>query len=509
MKEICYIPCMELITKTYEEKISFVLSFYDRLVFTGVMPEISYAQGMTSYLYNNNIRIFDYPKFAEPFKKQILENAEKLAKENGIEIEFIRKSKIRKEDIISKKIKDRGTTPGLVHVISAMETCPTYKPWHDKKSGRTFVKPDQSKCLHYYFYFIDEYLGLCYVRVPTWAPFRLQVYMNGHNMLASQLDASGISYTMIDNAFDSLSNVKKAQELADGIDINKIHRRLDEIAWRYCGVHKNLGFRYHWTIMQAEYATDIVFKKQEDLQAIYGEITATAVHTVKPDNVATFLGRKLDGRYQGEVGNNYNVRIEGSRIKHSMGPVSIKIYDKFSKILRIETTTNDVSFFKHYREVVHRDGTRSMKNAPLKKGIYSLGMLKDNLLAANNRYLEFISSFDNKEAGHKRLEKISSSKIEGNRRYKGFNFFDTKDLHILVTILRGEFNIRGFQNKDLQKLLGLSSAQISRLLKRLRIHGLIKKVANTYKYYVQKLGKEIIIMAEKIKELVLVPAFCY
>ena len=84
-----------------------------------------------------------------------------------------------------------------------------------------------------------------------------------------------------------------------------------------------------------------------------------AIHTVKPDNIATFLGQKLHGNYEGEVGNNYNIRIEGSKIKHSMGEVSIKMYDKYGKILRIETTTNNLSFFKHYRTVEHRDGTKS------------------------------------------------------------------------------------------------------------------------------------------------------
>ena len=125
--------------------------------------------------------------------------------------------------------------------------------------------------------------------------------------------------------------------------------------------------------------------KQEDLQPIYSEIIATAIHTVRPDNIATFPGQKLDPRYQGETGNNYHVRIEGTRIKHTMGTVSIKMYDKFSKILRIETTANDISFFKHFREVVHRDGTTSNQMASLKKNIYSLTFLADNLIAANKR----------------------------------------------------------------------------------------------------------------------------
>lgn len=473
------------------------------------MPEISYSQGMTKYMYEKGIKIFDYPKFAEPFKETIRAKAEQIAKEHGIEIEFIRKAGIRKESIITEKIEKRGAHPGIVHIISAMEGCNTYKPWHDKTTGKTFLKPDTSKCLHYYFYFIDEQVGLGYVRVPTWCPFRLQVYINGHNLLASELKQAGIKFSMIDNAFDRLEDASIAQDLSDKISIEKLHRKLDEFAWQFCPVYKDFNLRYHWSVMQAEYATDIVFKKQESLQTIYGELVATAIHTVKPENIATFLGHKLDPRYEGEVGNNYNVRIEGSRIKHTMGSVSIKMYDKFRKILRIETTANDISFFKHFREVVHRDGTTSHQMAPLKKNIYSLSFLTDNLKASNRRYLEFISAFDNKEVGRKRLEDVTSSKSENNRNYKGFNFFSVEDLLVLTAIVRGEFNIYGFRNKNMQKLLGFNGGKISRLIKRLRVHGLIKKAADSYKYYLTKIGKETIVMAQKIKELVLVPAYCY
>jgi hypothetical protein len=82
-----------------------------------------------------------------------------------------------------------------------MESCNAYRPWYDKKTGDTTLKPTSGKCLHYYFYFIDESFGLCYVRVPTWAPFRLQVYFNGHNWLAQRLEKAGIAFKMADNAF--------------------------------------------------------------------------------------------------------------------------------------------------------------------------------------------------------------------------------------------------------------------------------------------------------------------
>lgn len=498
---------MELLTRKYEKEISGVLGCFDRVVITGTLPQLCYSEGMTSYLTSNGIRIFDYPLFAEPFKEELRKNAEKIASENGIEIEFISKSHIRKEDIIQKRLEERGNQPGLVHIISAMESCPSYQPWHDKRTDKTYLKGKQGKCLHYYFYFIDEYLGLIYIRVPTWCPFKLQIYFNGHNILARELDNAGIPYTMIDNAFDSIGSFESAQELSDNLSIKKIHEKLNELAKKYCPIYEHFNQSYHWSIMQVEYSTDVVFKNQEKLHSIYSDLVSVAIHTVKPENIATFLGKKLDSRYTGEMGNNYHIRIEGSRIKHTMGKSSIKMYDKFNKILRIETTTNDVSFFKNYREIEHKDGSKTMGYAHLKKNIYSLNALKDLFKSSNQRYLEFISAIENKDIGRKNLDKITQSKKENERNYRGFNFFDTKDDSVLLALLRGEFNIYGFQNKDLKKLLStFSREQISRLLKRLRVHGLIKKTTKAYKYYLTKLGKETILMAEKIKETLLIPA---
>jgi hypothetical protein len=497
---------MELLTERYSKAISGILSSYDRVVLTGTIPVICYAQGMTLYLYNKGIRIFDYPKFAEPFKDKINENAKQLARDNGIEIEFVRKSSIRKEELVKKAIEKSGKTRGLVHIISAMEACPTYKPYHNKVTGKTYLKGDQSKCLHYYFYFIDETLGLVYCRVPTWCPFRLQIYFNGHNWLASELTAEGIKYTMIDNAFDSIEDFDKAQEISDNLVIEKLHKILDKFAETYCPVYKEFDQIYHWSVMQAEYATDIIFKKQEQLQSIYEKLISTAIHTVKPDNIATFLGQKIHGKYQGEMGNNYNIRVEGSRIKHTMGQVSIKMYDKFKKILRIETTTNNISYFKHYRMVEHRDGTSTYEQAGLKRNIYSLFPLMQILKSSNRRYLEFISAIEDDKAGKDNLSKISQKKVENNRSYKGFNFFDRLDLSLLLTIARGEFNISGFRSKNLKKYLPeKSSSQISRILKRLHVFGLIKKIRNCYKYYLTELGKTVILTGLKIKKLVIIP----
>jgi hypothetical protein len=495
-----------LLTERYQDRIRGNISCYDRVIIQGTLPGLCFAEGMTSFLNKRGVRSFDYPRFAEPLRDTLRANAERLAREHGVEIEFVRKTSARKEKRIAEVVRQRGTHPGLVHVLSAMEVCPAYKPWHDKPTHKTFLKPDSGKCLHYYFYFIDEELGLLYVRVPTWCPFRLQFYFNGHNLLATKLKAHGIEYRLLDKAFVQISDFQRAQQLSDDLDIARLHQKLDDYAQLCCPVIETLTLKYHWTLMQVEYSTDIIFTQQKDLALIYDTITRTAIHTVKPDDVATFLGRKLTDKYQDASGNRFSTRIEGTCIKHHMGPVAIKLYDKFGLVLRIETTVNNPSFFKHHRWVEQKNGQREFKLAPLKKSIYSLFDLAALLRAANQRYLEFISEIADPSAGRKLLNQVCEPKKQQGRSYKGLNFFDAADQKLIEAIAHGEFTIHGLRNKDLRRRLPeLSTAQISRRLKSLRLHRLIKRVGRTYKYYLSELGRRVIITGLKLKELFLIP----
>lgn len=464
----------ELLSERYANDLDGVLSCYDRIVITGSLQPFCYAQGMTHYLYQQGIRIFDYPKFAEPLRERIRENAEALAEANGVKIEFVRKKDFRKENRIQQILKKRGDQPGLVHIIGAMETCSSYRPWHDKVTGKTYLKSASSKCMTYYFYFLDEQLGLCYLRVPTWCPFRLQFYFNGHNWLANKLKERGIAYKMLDNAFIHIADYAAANQLANELDVEILHFRLDEFAQKYCPVVTDLNastgstqcLTYYWSIMQSEYATDLVFKSRETLQAFYPLLLETLTHAVKPADIATFLGRKLNGNYQGEMGNRFNKRWLGTRIKHLMGPLSIKMYDKFRFILRIETTVNQVAFFKHYRQVQHRDGSTTMRWAPMKKTIHSLPALRELLLAANQRYLKFISAIATPQVGVEKLHKLAETKTEDQHRHKGFNLFSEEDTCLFRSLLQGEFFISGFTNKQLrsQYLPDKSASQVTRLL---------------------------------------------
>ena len=495
------------LTERYAANLHGVLSCYDRLIVTGTLPGACYAGGMMSFLYAKGIRIFDYPRFAEPLRERIRERAQEVCAAAGVQIEHVNKSHIRKEDLVARVLAARGGAPGLVHVISAMEGCPSYKLGRDKASGKTVLRPDQGKCLHYCFYFIDEEFGLCYLRVPTWAPFGLQFYCNGHSALALALRREGIEFVQEDNAFLRIDDLPRAQALADAFNPERLHRRLTRYAHWLCPVAEVFAQDdWHWSIRQAEYSTDLMFRSREILVPLYDAISRQAVLAADAPRVAAFLGKKITPTLAQEIGSRLSTRIEGRCIKHYMGAAGVKVYDKFSRVLRVKTTVNDVSFFKHHRKVEHKDAGATRELAPLKKSIYSLIDLREILLGCNQRYLAFLSSLDDPSAGERDLQRLSQPRVGDEPSVKGVNFFNAADHTLLRTLQRGEFNIHGWRRADLLLRLDISASAMSRQLKRLRVLGMIKKVRHTYRYYLTRLGRAAIAAACSLTRFNMVPA---
>lgn len=497
----------QALTERYADRIAGMLSCYDRLVITGTLPTVCYAEGMTRYLNARGIRIFDYPQFAKTLCDRVRETAASVAAEAGVKIEHVAKAHVHKEDIVARVVAQRGEAPGLVHVLSAMEACDAYKPWHDKQTHKTFVRSDSSKCLHYYFYFMDPSFGLIYLRVPTWAPFRLRFYCNGHNWLARRLTAEGIGYTMADNAFVRIDDWLRAQAVADSLAPEALHRALDRYATLCCPVAEVFGYDYHWSLMQVKYATDLAFRSTGTLGPRYEQLVRQSVVDMKAEHVASFLGRQITPLLAQEIGSQFATRIEGTCIKHRFGSCSIKMCDKHGIVLRIETTANDVSFFKHHRKVEHRQGPPTRELAPVKKTIYSLIDLREIPLACNRRYLAHLSALDDFSSGVRSLRRLTKPREFEGRTVKGLNFFAPDEQALLHAIQNPKGNIAGFRRGDLlDDLTMFSPTQLSRQLRRLLDIGVIKRVRGTYRYYLTKAGRAATAAAERLTEGAIIPA---
>ena len=496
-----------LMIDKYRDKISGILYSYDRVNIKCSAGNFHYADGMTGFFNIMGYKCFDFHKVFAPITQNIIANAEALATANDMNIEFIRSPKsFRKDDAIAEILKVRGEHEGFVKIWSQMETCPTYKPWFDKASGKTYFKNDMTKCKVYYFYFIDRLLGLMFVKVPTIAPFQVTVYYNGHNWLEKKLQKNDIAYQKLDNAFTYIEDWEKAQSFCDKLRVEDIHQALDIFMNKFCPLPKEWDLRYNYTISQCEYSLDIVFKNQGELAPIYDNIVKTAMHTITPSNIATFLGKRLTVKFEGEAGNRYNERSIGTRIKHQMGELAVKVYDKFSKVLRIEVTALNVSQLNAFRDVFKKDGTVEAKVAPVKKSIYSLFVLIPVFKAIIKRYLEFVFSFDDPSDGIRKLDEVTTDKKTDKKTFKGLNFFNKLDEAILLAVSNGKFNITGLRAKNLKAVFPeFPPWKISNIFARLRHLGLIRKVTGTHKYYLSALGKSVVAAALFLKRKLIVP----
>lgn len=501
---------MDTIIERCAGQIRGVLRCFDRVVVQGSLPGVGFAAGMQMFLHRKGIKIFDFAEFAKPLTDELRATAQAVAEEHGLKIEYANRRSFNKERFVAQVLAERGDHPGLVCIISAMEVCSTYEARMDRKgpSPRPVLRRDNGKCIHYYFYVVDPEFGLCYLRVSTWAPFRLQFYFNAHNWLAAQLADAGIAAKQVDNAFIDIADFAAAQKIADAFDVRRLHIALDYYAKLFCPVGKTFNCTYRWGLMQIEYASDIVFKQRQALQDLYQPLVRVAVQAVKADDVMLFFGRKLTAAFQGELDTSLRTRELGTRLKHRLGASSIKVYDKFGIIMRIETTTNDVAEFKQHRPVRQRDGQIRFKKASVPTSIYSLTPDMSRLLgAANERYLAFISTLHTPTEGIQALRAISEPVRDNDRPYRGFNLFFGPDQLLFEILARGEFAMSGFRNRHLRAHLpGMSTGQLSRHLKRLKLHGLIKQVAGSFKYYLTALGRRAIVAVLTVKQYALLPA---
>ena len=309
-----------------------------------------------------------------------------------------------------------------------------------------------------------------------------------------------------DNAFVRIDDVPRAQALADAFSPDVLHQRLKRYAHWLCPVADVFAQDdWHWSIRQAEYSTDLMFRSREILVPLYDALSRQAVLAADAPRVASFLGKKITPALAQEIGSRLSTRIEGRCIKHYMGAAGVKVYDKFARVLRIETTVNDVSFFKHHRKVEHNAAPATRELAPLKKTIYSLIDLREILLGCNQRYLAFLSSLDDPSAGERDLQRLSQPRVGTDPAVKGLNFFDAVDQALLRTLQHGEFNIHGWRRADLLAKLALTPSAMTRQLRRLRMLGLIKKVTHTYRYYLTRLGRAAIAAACSLTRFNIVP----
>ena len=253
---------------------------------------------------------------------------------------------------------------------------------------------------------------------------------------------------------------------------------------------------------QSEWATDLLFQSPEALASLYPSLVHFGIENLKTPDVMRFLGRKMHGNFKGESTTSYKERIEGVRVKHWVNGNSVKMYDKAGCILRVETTMGNTSDFKVLRP--RRDEPDGkLEWQPLRKGVADIHRRMEISHRSNERYLDALSVVEDTTPCSHIFDAVARPVICGGRRFRAIRIGDAEDIALLEAISHGEFVTAGFRNRDLQRHLcpraGKASvkerrrisARVSRLLRLLRAHGIIKKIHKTYRYQLTERGRHL------------------
>jgi hypothetical protein len=500
---------MERFLARHSSRITGVVTGFDRLLFRGTLRSISFVDGLDRFLASQRILYKDFAAFAARLTARLRSHASELATQTGRPLEYLRSSSVSKDGRARAILERDGITEGLVCIFSCVESCLTLTVRGDRASKRLRLVREERRCVFLYFYYVDRDFGLMHIRIQTWLPLTVQVYVNGREWLARQLAAAGLPCEQHDNA---LIPRHPRETLA-------ISARLLAFAWepwlpRYAGrINPWLGpsglFRgYYWSVRESEFATDVIFATAADLQRLYPRLLHHAIEHFTTGDLLRFLGRVVPGRFQGEAHSTLVHRPEGVRIRHWLDENSIKMYDKAGRMLRVEMTLNNPDRFKVLRR---RPSDRRLAWLPLRRGIADMRRRADLGRAAAARYLDALSVVGDPTPSHRLLDSVSHRVIRQGRPYRPLRPISPSEAPLFRTILYGEFALQGFQNADLRRHLypdtaddsrqrRHAAARITRCLRLLRAHGLIKKVTRTRYYRITDKGHHVMTTALRFRE---------
>ena len=256
----------------HREQVIGSLTMFDRLIFKGHLNRLYAPGAVRVLLWSQGVPITQFASYVKEATDALVAHAEAIAAEAGRPSIYLARPTTRdhgrsKEDIAREIAARDGITEGLVCVLRGVEPCTSFTL---RKCGDYIeVVPAPRKCLRFYFYLIDPEFGFMHVRLQAWLPFEIQVYVNGREWLARQLDQAGVGYCRYDNALLRIDNLDKACELCDRFAHRAWPRLLNAFA-RWANPHlatieaADMG-GYYWVLDQAEVATDVMFRDRPTL----------------------------------------------------------------------------------------------------------------------------------------------------------------------------------------------------------------------------------------------------
>lgn len=501
---------MNSFVQKFADKINGCIEGFDRIVFKGSIRNLMYAAGATGFFQRRGILNKDYKPWVMKQSQALVEAAEALSrKECGRGVGYIPSCHERKESLAHDRQREEGIRSGLIGVWSCVEACATYRARYDAAAGFPQLRIENSRCKHLYFYYDHADYGFLSVRLQTWFPFGVQIALNGREWLRRSLEKEGVEYVAHGNKFLHVGDYGKAQKLLDAqVDTRWAELLAGFLPETFSTMEQSLGpdLSYYWTLWQSEWATDCIFEDPAALRPLMDGLLRHALMTGTCERALRYLGRPVKANGQPhqkanpEILARANVWHEGIRIRHWVDRNSVKMYNEHN-VLRAEMTMNNPGMFRVHRRPEGRPKTGAKRRMALRKGIGDIPVRTQVASDVNRRFMEQMATLHDDTPLRDLIKDVTLASAKQGRQVRALDLTG-KDRAFLLAVADPQHVVSGITNKRLQEALGGSpwsrngsarqlSARISRHLRLLRDHGLIRKMAGQRKYFLTAKGRSL------------------
>lgn len=499
---------MEAFLQMFGSKLKGCITGFDRLVFKGMLRPLLFAAGAQAFLAARGILNKDYKDWMLAQSSMLVQAVEQSTQATcGRGIIPIASCHTRKETLAHTRQQETGITSGLIGVWSCVEAGTTFRATFDRAAGYPKLRVDTTRCKHLYFYYDHPIYGFMSVRLQTWFPFEIQIAVNGREWLRRSLDAAGCKYLKQGNKFLDIADYPLAQHLLN----TQLNTQWKEMLAAFLPevfptMPQTLGERltYYWTVWQSEWATDFICDSPETVKRLMDPLLRHALLTGTAERVLRYLARPVcpDGQPHPLASPEVLTRVQtwqdGARIRHWADDNSVKLYNE-QNVLRVEMTMNRPDRFKVFR---HKEGRQDApkQRLPLRKGVADIPLRAQVAADVNKRFTAHLATLKDETPVRQVFAEFGAHMHEG-RRVRALDPLG-KDLALLQAIADPALGISGITNKALRGALGGTpwangkkdkslSARITRHLRLLRDHGVIRKLPNQRKYQLTEKGRRL------------------
>ncbi|MEK7754190.1 MAG: hypothetical protein AAB403_06075 [Planctomycetota bacterium] len=488
-----------------------VLTGFDRIVFKGHILPLMHAEGAMGFLRWRGILNKDYKRWMLERSAALVSAVDRYARERcGQEIQHRNSWREDKEALAKARQKATGITSGLIGAWSFLESGRSYRAHYDAEAGHPQLRPYTSAHKHLYVYLDHEDYGLMNLRIQTWFPYSIQIAMNGRQWLRRSLEKRQVDVVMEGNKCLDVADYDQAQECLD----EQLDRRWPALLngllpIGFPTLRETLGphLGYYWTLWQSEWASDIVMESPAELKATMDALVRHAVLTGTSTRVLRYMGRPITASGRPHAGLTHDVtsRVldfhEGVRVRHWVDQNSIKIYNEYN-VLRCEMTMNWPGMFRVYRRAQGEPASAPKQRRALRKGVADIPLRAKVSQEIIDRFSEGVATFSEQTPLRDVLRPHARTSTRAGRRVRALDPTG-KDRELLEAIADPAYAVSGITNHALRDRLARTSwgarrterqlsARITRHLRLLRDHRLIRKVPNQRRYQLTPKGQRLV-----------------